>query len=679
MARVEHADFRSYQNEVRRSEELTRRMLDMKHTQFVIDRVASSAGEIHRNINGMWKGGREPLPFDEFCVALDGYPMFPRQVDVWDKSNILRAAQLFDPNRTITEELIIWGKGSGKDMQSSKFMCYFIYCLHHLAEGPAAYMTRVGRRTVATNTRLDIVNVAPNADLAKQVFFNYMKSYLSTPVMAQFVMDPPPRKWKNGTDHIVFPEINLHLYSKTSKSSGLDGFNLIAWIMDEADDFFDGAKRSNAEAIHKIFRRTGVGRFGNFTMGVIISYPRLEDGFVLRSKKEFEESNRISDDAGEGHMYFIDLAPTSEVRPDFDMNEPAIRNEFRIDPKGANAMYNCHPMAAEDVFFDDGAALVLEAQSDSDSRPFCADVTQIYPIHRDNSGKSFEYVCAAVQNIERASGVAYFLAIDGGLSGDSYGVCVGHIDDTSASYPWLCPSCGRSYPQLRNSGLYRQLEHSEPLELGKDGRAINALVCGNCFADPGLRGVLNGNRGWWKKESTPGHSIEVDGKPIRLPHFYEDLLIEVKPEVDPRPGYPTKKVYFPGMEAIVQTLHDELGIIQIRTDPWQTIQMIQSVRSTGADIDLISMGTKDQLQRALLYKICLNHHLLSLRPNETRDKEVRQLQRTGNKIDHPKINGGKDMFDCESMCLWIASIYHDPGLQAYFGGVVGINPEAKER
>ena len=208
-----------------------------------------------------WKTGMEPLAFDEFCVALDGVPLMPRQHQVFAAPGLLCASDLLASDRTVMEWVLLFGKGSGKDWLAAKFISYLAYIVLSLND-PAKELG------LAVNTPLAILNVAPSEDLARQVFFAYLRQFISTPIFAAFLPDP---KHQILVDEIRFPQANLTLFSKHSRAAGLDGYNLLAWVMDEADEFLDNQKTSNAEVIHNVLRSSCNTRLRNRWIGMVIS------------------------------------------------------------------------------------------------------------------------------------------------------------------------------------------------------------------------------------------------------------------------------------------------------------------------------------------------------------------------------------------------------------------------
>ena len=802
-------------NELRRGDKILQTASRMSHPssasmlEVMRERALGGLEQRLETERSMWRNATEPVSFDEFCILLDGKPMFPRQVNAWDLSRTLRASHIFDPSRSIRQWLLIWGKrcvagstrlrdeatgetrtikewaqlrcplllrtydeasplhagiaqasaafrkgrgeifsvtlesgrnfratahhrcrslhgyiavsamdigsvvmvaddagavgfekvvdiafdgvedfydltvfgtgcyfdaggichsNSGKDYLSAKYICYLAYVLLHFAVDPCTWMSEQvlpsGKKLdLAPRTRIDIVNVAPDQNLARQVFFEYVKKFLSSDLFAPFDIYPKPREWKPGTDHIVFPTVDTHLYSKTSKASSIDGYNLFAGILDEADDFYDSADKSNAATIYRVYKNTAAATFGPFSSVFVISYPRTEDGFVLRLKRRADKRPDI---------FYVDLAGTQDVRPNFDIMDATIQEEFEEDPDAANAMYRCQLMAAVNTFFKN-AAMTLECSDDS--RPHCARVSEPEIISADawNAAKgemeSKKYVMAELESIEPMPGCQYFLTVDGGLSGDAYVICVGHTDASGDAALWLCGECG-SIPEVRMGGHYEQLLRA--VSIG-DG----SCWCGICYRTPFQVSPLFGNQGWWKRQEQQAQGIQIAGQTFTLPHVYEDLIIEVKGQRPNRMARDYVEVGFPQLQELILGLMSGLSVVRARVDPWQLVQMVQTLQQAGYDAEALPFSNTAQLLRARLAKIYLSNYLLTLRPNERRDKEWRQLQRKGSSVDHPE-GGSKDIYDTEAMLIYAAATHHCQGLDVFLGQS-GADTAARQR
>lgn len=602
----------------------------------------------------MWKNRQPPLPFDLYCRVVGKIDLFPRQAQILlphecHPVNLMRAENFFSARRSISQWHLIWGKGSGKDMLVSLFFTWLVYCLCQFRENPRTVFSRISGRQIAESTSIDIVNVSTSGEQALQVFFGYCKKWLASPLFSGIPTYPPIAKAKPGTNKIVFPEHDVNLYSKTSKAMASEGFNTWAFALDEADAMQNAQGDSNAQSLYNTLRRTAVGRWGKCAVGVNISYARLEEGFMLLREAQFRELNAQL--LGEGHrpIYYIDKAGTAEVRPDFDPRSPDIVAEYRADPISARAMYENIPMAASFTFFDDPRR-VLDLTDDS--RPYVAMITHDTTKTKLENGRELEYVFASASSFRPEPGCIYFLSIDGGVSGDSYAVCLGHIDHGGIAAAWLCPSCG-AYDEARELAPYVQVT-----DVAVDP-SFGEVRCGMCERNVVEASPLSMMRGWWQKQTRDAQELIINGKKFHLPHWYEDLIIEVAPRRAEQSGERDAQVSLGHMASLCRDLIQGLSIQQTRADPWQAIQLVQGLQmETGTDVDTLSMSNPEQVFRARIFKGMLNQNMMTFRPSDKGAKEIRQLQMlNASRIDHPD-GGSKDLYDARSMNVYMAADYH---------------------
>jgi hypothetical protein len=547
---------------------------------------------------------------------------------------------------------------SGKDYLCSKLAAYIAYVVNSMAVDPASYITSKSTK-LAVGTRLDMVNVAPNEDLALNVYFAYLKRWMSHELLWQFhpliltedVYFFTAEEIQLAKEHGRKPNPFLAVHSRHSRSAGLDGFNLLQWTMDEADVFLSTDKKDNADDIHKIFRSSANTRMGAGWTGVVISYPRTKKGFV---KRIAERARKNMDEFGANAIYFHDLAATWVVRPTVSRNDPAIAEEYRNDPVEAAALYECIPMEVVDAFFD--FPDLIDAAVDYIRQPVADIVTEAFL-----EGER-HYVRARIA--ERSAplftpGYTYFMSGDGGAKKDAFGLCICHVDNASDAFTWLCPECVRAAPTLLSGADYKHmpLNAREPVNAGESG-----IYCPICFrtAEEYAGTFQSGSvsvRNWYRRSDRDESTIyDSSGNAFNIGHIYEDLLIQVVPQRKQRFGEVDAPVHFPSMQTLCRELIGALSITTTRFDPWQTIEMTQGLLSNpGGDIGEISYSNPEQYKRAKLAKAVLHAGLWHSLPNKARDTEWKELQRmNGNKIDHP-VGGSKDLYDVEAVCIWLAA------------------------
>lgn len=633
--------------------------------------LIEAKAEVQRN-QSIWRGGIEPLWFDEFCVKLDGCPLFPRQHAVMEKTGLLDPRTWIKEGRVLSELVLMYGKGAGKDYISAKIIAYLAYVVLHIkdagvTEGGRKWADRAEFFGLAPNSQLSIVNVAPNQDHARRVFFRYLSGFLKKSIFKEFnpeiltdtisFFTEEEKRVERETHGRVKAQPWLALYSLHSKATGFDGMNMIGWVMDEADDFIDTEARCVADLLHQVLVASCVTRVSGRWIGIVISYPRTESGFM---QSHYAESKATMERMGVDTPVYADMGATWEINTKVSRNDPIIQRAYDHDPTRAASMYECVGMPAENAFFEFPEKIVAAVDN---SRQPCA----YFETEFTQEGNQY-YISAKVSNIVRTAGCTYFLSGDSGRSGDSYALSVFHVDDQFEAAKWLCPRCGAN-PDLKSGGRY-ELMPWNAIEAVKPGEEI---VCGTCWEPArvvsGSLTVINAHVGaWWKaEEQTAGIVRDAQGNPYTIGTIYEDLIVRIKPVKAQRVGEVNRVVSFLAVQDVCLDLMNGLQVYSARFDTWQTVQLREMMnRIACGDVDEISMSNTEQYRRARLAKMLLYENLLVLLPNPERDIEWRRLQLVnGTKIDHPQ-GGSKDYYDCEAIGIWQAATYKDSRLNVLF-------------
>ena len=620
--------------------------------------------ETHAEIvqESIWRKGVEPMPFDEFVKTVSGVHLTPRQRQAFEKSGLMTARQIVAQDRSLQALVLMYGKGSGKDIVAAWFISYLSYIVCELTGDPSVFFG------LAPFSQLSIMNVAPSEDLARQVFFRYLTQNLKSRIFDEYaptILADEARFFRKNPEDGK-PYLFMALLSKHSNSSGLDGYNLLAWVMDEADAFLDSAQRSIADTVHNILRSSCNTRLKNRWVGMVISYPRVEGGFMMRL---YDRACKEMAAMGDKSSFYADRAATWEVRPDVSREDPGIRADYENDPVSAAALYETIPALTIDAFFEYPEK--IDDAVDAARTPCAYVTTEMLDLPTD-SGKAGHYITALLGHVVRTPGHAYFLGGDAGVHGDAYALSIFHVDETSDALGYLCPRCGT--PENRTFAPYS-------CQPGMSRVPYNeAIYCGHCSATPfeffEMAVVPGGTMrldGWWVRSDianakADGGGVISNGRgsTFDVPHVYEDLLVRVKPIRATRPGEVNRPVFFPAIRTLCQGLIEGLGIRQARFDKWNTAEITQGLlQATGADVAEISFAMPEQYRRARLVKSMLYAAKVTLLPDAGRDKEWKRLQRqNGNRIDHPKQDGQKDCWDAESVAIWCAATSQCSNLEA---------------
>jgi hypothetical protein len=557
---------------------------------------------------------------------------------------------------------------SGKDWLAAKANAYIGYVMCNLNDEPAVYFREHCGLVVSADMVLAALNVAPAGDLAIETYFRYLLANLTHPIFEPyrpvikteevlFITEHERARAKEQDNRKPLPFFALA--SKNSAASGLDGYNLVSWIMDEADAFVNSDKKNNAELIHKILRSSCNTRMRNLWTGFVISYPRVKEGFMLSL---YERANKNMRKLGPNASYYADLAATWDVRPSVSRQDAGIVEDYENDPDEAAALYECIPMETVDAFIE--MPEKIDASVDRNRYEIATVTQEDYQTTRSNGAIDY-YIRASVSDLRPTPGHTYFLAGDaGGTSktgkGDAYALSVWHMDNQADGYAWLCPRCVGIAPTLLSGANYER-------QAGSAREAIKAgqfITCGVCMeTSAAYHGSWQSGSvsvaGWYKKVDKDKEASLVDaaGNAYNVGHLYEDLLIQVKPVRKGLTNNHNRSVFFPAIRAIVSELIVGLPVQASRFDPWQTAEMTMALREDpGGDVEEISFSQPEQFKRAKLAKAMLYAGLLHFLPNERRDREWKRLQRiNGTKIDHPDgPNEGKDMYDVEAVCIFMA-------------------------
>ena len=215
-------------------------------------------------------------------------PLSPIQYDIveamsqiYKKSDLLNllgteaGARHYD-KYTKNEIILQLGKGSGKDHTSTVACAYIVYKLLCLKD-PARYFGK------PSGDAIDIINVAVNAEQAKNVFFKGFKNKIEkSPWFAG--------KYEAKVNSISFNK-SITVYSGHSERESHEGLNLFMAVLDEISGFASEVGTGNdqgktADNLYKAFRGTVDSRFPDLGKVVLLSFPRYNGDFI---SKRYEE------------------------------------------------------------------------------------------------------------------------------------------------------------------------------------------------------------------------------------------------------------------------------------------------------------------------------------------------------------------------------------------------------
>lgn len=328
-------------------------------------------------------------------------------------------------NKYTKNEIILQlGKGSGKDFVSTVACAYIVYKLLCLKD-PAKYFGK------PSGDAIDLINVAINAQQAKNVFFKGFKSKIErSPWFAG--------KYNAKADSIEFDK-SITVYSGHSERESHEGLNLLLAVLDEISGFASEVNTGNeqgktADNIYKAFRGSVDSRFPDLGKVVLLSFPRFPGDYIsekyedaIAEKDVIERTHRftinpllpndnpdntfeISWDEDQITSYkvpgvFALKRPTWEVNPTRKIDDFMIA--FMTDLGDAMMRFACVPTFASDAFFKQvdkvRACMTIRNPVDNFKRfdeSFKPDPTKKYYVHADLAQKH-DKCAVAIAHVEK--------------------------------------------------------------------------------------------------------------------------------------------------------------------------------------------------------------------------------------------------------------------------------------
>jgi hypothetical protein len=308
---------------------------------------------------------------------------------------------------TKNEVILQLGKGSGKDFVSTVACAYIVYKLLCLKD-PARYFGK------PSGDAIDIINVAINAQQAKNVFFKGFKSKIErSPWFAG--------KFYAKVDSIEFDNA-ITVYSGHSERESHEGLNLILAVLDEISGFAQETNTGNeqgktADNIYKAFRASVDSRFPDLGKVALLSFPRYPGDFisqryddVIMDKEIITKTHKfimnpdLPEDA-DGNTLEISWDEDTIInykypgmfaikRPTWVVNPTRKIDDFKLafytDLGDAMMRFACVPTYSSDAFFKQiekvQNSMTLRNPLDSNRRfdeTFVPDPDKIYYVHAD--------------------------------------------------------------------------------------------------------------------------------------------------------------------------------------------------------------------------------------------------------------------------------------------------------
>jgi hypothetical protein len=312
---------------------------------------------------------------------------------------------------TKNEVILQLGKGSGKDFTSTVACAYIVYKLLCLKD-PARYFGK------PAGDAIDIINVAINAQQAKNVFFKGFKTKIErSPWFAG--------KYNPKAESIEFDK-SITVYSGHSERESHEGLNLILAVLDEISGFATEVGTGNdqgktADNIYKAFRASVDSRFPDLGKVALLSFPRFPGDFIsakydasIAEKEVVTKTHRFVmnpdlPETQDGNYLDIESDEDTIVsykypgvfalkRPTWVVNPTRKIDDFKLafftDMGDAMQRFACIPTFSSDRFFKQTdkvkAAMTVRNPLDQIRRfdeSFKPDPDKVYYVHADLAQK----------------------------------------------------------------------------------------------------------------------------------------------------------------------------------------------------------------------------------------------------------------------------------------------------
>jgi len=353
--------------------------------------------------------GQPPLSDIQYDIV-EAMSQIYRKEDLMNIFGEEEGARYYD-KYTKNEIILQLGKGSGKDFTSTVACSYIVYKLLCLKD-PAKYFGK------PSGDAIDLINVAINAQQAKNVFFKGFKSKIER--SPWFI-----GKYYAKADSVEFNK-SITVYSGHSERESHEGLNLLLAVLDEISGFASEVGTGNeqgktADNIYKAFRGSVDSRFPDLGKVVLLSFPRYPGDFisekydaVIAEKEVIERTHefiinpllpdtdpsnkfQISWDEDQIISYkypgvFALKRPTWEVNPTRNIDDFKIA--FMTDLGDAMQRFACVPTFASDAFFKQvdkvRNCMTLRNPVDNFRRfdeAFKPDPDKVYYVHADLAQK----------------------------------------------------------------------------------------------------------------------------------------------------------------------------------------------------------------------------------------------------------------------------------------------------
>ena len=312
-------------------------------------------------------------------------------------------SNIFNPP-FFTESVLMAGQGSGKDTCSILIGLRIVYLLNCL-KSPQIYFG------MDSNSFIDSINVAQNADIARNIYFSTLSNILRSAPLFTPGNYPYYIPARITQQMVTFPK-NIRLISGNSENESWQGYTPILIILDEIDAFKSeqemqrsrSLRSEGAEGVYNTAKALVQSRFPSVGKIICLSWPRFKGSFIQRRFTNGKMEDRTFVSCKEGGLPFS----TWEFNPSKKQSDFA--DFYATDPILARARFECDPPFARDAYIKDSLPIL---------RAFDADIDEVGQI-----------TWSRLKEIREESGlqpgIKYYIHVDLGLRHANAALAIAH-------------------------------------------------------------------------------------------------------------------------------------------------------------------------------------------------------------------------------------------------------------
>ena len=345
---------------------------------------------------------RDPVDLETFLYDPD-YLNLSIRLSAPQIEFVSNLSNIFDPP-LYTEGVLQAGQGSGKDTCSIFMNLRIIYLLQCL-KSPQRYFN------MDENSFIDSINVAPNADLAKNIYFMTLANIVKN---APLFQEGSPNYISNKmtANMVTFPK-NVRLISGNSENESWQGYTPILIVLDEIDAFKStqelrrskSLRSEGAEGIYDTAKSLVQSRFPGTGKIISLSWPRFKGSFI---QKRFAAGKK------EARTY-VGCTYDGDPYATWDFNPSKQKSDFQdfydTDPVLAKARFECDPPFARDAFIKDPLPVLRAFDAEVNLETDEVEWMGLKPIREvealDKKHKYFIHVDLGLSHSNAALGIAH--------------------------------------------------------------------------------------------------------------------------------------------------------------------------------------------------------------------------------------------------------------------------------